>query len=373
MWVSNLSATGFRNLQILNQDISPGINIIYGMNAQGKTSFLEAVYFCAFGRSLRAGSDKELVNFDSDNAHVCVEINRDGYASTLDAYIQRNGKKGLSVNKVPIKHMKELFGRLLVVMFSPEDLRLVKAGPYERRRFMDMEICQLSPVYYSDLREYHRTLKQRNALLKILQKNNKDSDSLEIWDQQLVNYGKRIIKARHRFVEKINAIAREIHMKITRNAESLKLTYAPNITDAEKYLQNLEKSRERDIRQAVTSVGIHKDDIDFEINNISARYFGSQGQQRTAALSVKLAEIEIIKQKETPVLLLDDVLSELDGSRQKFLLEQIKDIQTLITCTGVEDILKNMGKHNIIELVEGKAEAVFACCSSVASCEHEAK
>jgi len=361
MWVSSLSASGFRNLEISNWELSPGVNIIHGMNAQGKTSALEAVYFCAFGRSLRAGSDKELIEFKQQSAHVRVEIDRDGYNSTLDAHIERNGTKstkGLSINRVPIKHMKDLFGRLLVVMFSPEDLKLVKSGPYERRRFMDMEICQLSPVYYSHLKEYHRALKQRNALLKILQKDKTQSfqESISIWDEQLANCGQRIMKLRSAFVKKIDEIAREIHLNITQGTEMLKLTYTPSISDIEKYLDNLVKVHARDMGQATTTLGIHKDDISFTINNISARYFGSQGQQRTAALSIKLAEIEIIKQstKETPVLLLDDVLSELDGNRQNFLLRQIGDLQTLITCTGLEDILLTMKDHKIIKMVDGK-------------------
>jgi len=359
MWVSNVSANGFRNLDITGQELSPGVNILHGMNAQGKTSFLEAVYFCAFGRSLRAASDKELVQFDKTIAHVRVDIFRAGYTSTLDAHIEREGtksKKGLSVNRVPIRHMKELFGRLLVVMFSPEDLRLIKAGPYERRRFMDMEICQLSPVYYGDLREYHRALKQRNALLKILQKDAPGQDSLSVWDQQLANYGKRIMKLRSNFIRKINEIAQEIHFNITQGAETLELTYAPSITGD--YLETLTKSHRRDMAQATTTAGVHKDDVNFSINGISARFFGSQGQQRTAALSVKLAEIEIIKQsaKETPVLLLDDVLSELDGSRQHFLLKQITNLQTLVTCTGLEDILLTMHDYKIFKMENGQIE-----------------
>jgi len=358
MWVSNLSATGFRNLDIISQDLSPGVNIIHGMNAQGKTSMLEAVYFCAFGRSLRSSSDKELICFGQQAAHVRIDIHRDGYTHAIDAYIERSGAKctkGLSVNHVPIKHMKDVFGRLLVVMFSPEDLRLIKAGPYERRRFMDMEICQLSPVYYSDLKEYHRVLRQRNALLKILAKDKTQQDSIVAWDEQLANYGRRIMKQRSDFVEKVNEIAKEIHLNITQGTEILELAYAPSVANAEAYLQTLTKQHKRDMMQATTTVGIHKDDINFCINGISARYFGSQGQQRTAALSVKLAEIELIKQstKETPVLLLDDVLSELDSNRQHFLLKQINNLQTLVTCTGLEDVLLTMKDHKILEMENG--------------------
>lgn len=361
MWLSSISATGFRNLDITCQDLSHGVNIIHGMNAQGKTSTLEAVYFCAFGRSLRASTDKELIHFHKPGAHVGLDMVRNGYTSSLNAYIERNGqksKKSLGVNGVPIKHMRDLFGRLLVVMFSPEDLRIIKAGPYERRRFMDMEICQISPIYYSDLKEYHRALKQRNALLKTLQRNPKsldNLDSLEVWDIQLAKFGASIMARRSKFVKNVNAIAQQIHHHITQGTETLEVAYAPSVPSPDHYLESLAKSQKRDLVQATTTLGVHKDDINFMVNGISARYFGSQGQQRTAALSIKLAEIELIKQstKETPVLLLDDVLSELDGSRQHFLLKHIQDLQTLVTCTGLEDILLTMQDHRIFKMENG--------------------
>ncbi|MCL2216146.1 MAG: DNA replication/repair protein RecF [Defluviitaleaceae bacterium] len=352
MHIKTLSATGYRNLNVSKQELLPGINILYGNNAQGKTNFLEAMYFCAFGRSLRARADAELINWDENSAHIRLELERSGIPYTLDAFLENRGKKtvkSISMDKVPIRHMKDLFGRLLLVMFSPEDLRLIKAGPSERRRFMDMEICQLSPVYYSDLREYHRALKQRNALLKT--KPNKAS--LEIWDEQLVKYGRRVIKTRQAFVNRITAIASGIHKKITQGAEELQLFYKPGIS-ASAFAETLAKSHERDIYRGTTCEGIHTDDIDFTINGISARHFGSQGQQRTAALSSKLAEISIIEQStgETPILLLDDVLSELDGFRQKFLLSEIEGLQTIITCTGIEDVLKN-NTANILHVNKG--------------------
>ncbi|MCL2225443.1 MAG: DNA replication/repair protein RecF [Defluviitaleaceae bacterium] len=342
MHIKKISIAGFRNLDVSECELSSGVNIIFGDNAQGKTNFLEAVYFCAFGRSLRARADGELVGWGRDSASIRLETERAGMSSVLDARLSLAGKKavkGIMSDFIPVKHMKDLFGRLLVVMFSPEDLRLIKAGPSERRRFMDMEICQLSPVYYSDLKEYFRALKQRNALLKILQKDRGSAmrESLSVWDEQLINYGLRIIKTRHSFVEKVNKIAAEIHKNITQGAEELRLEYKAGIA-AENYAAVMEKSHEKDIARGTTSDGIHTDDIEFTINEISARHFGSQGQQRTAALSAKLAEIEIIKQStgETPILLLDDVLSELDKHRQKFLLAQISNLQTIVTCTGVE-------------------------------------
>ena len=360
MWVKKISAEGFRNLSLIKEDLSNGVNILYGDNAQGKTNILEAIYFCAIGRSPRADNNRELVKFGSEEAHVQVEVEGESYPFTIDAHIYVNGNKStktLSIDRMAVKNTRELFGRLMIVLFSPEDLRLIKAGPSERRRFMDIEICQLSPVYYSDLRDYHRALKQRNQLLKTLKRDRKLVDSLYIWDEQLIKSGLRIMHTRSAFIKKISTIAEEIHAHITTGKEKLALTYQPNIQTSDDYHELMKKSHERDIQSGTTSVGIHKDDILFIINDIPARNFGSQGQQRTAALSAKLAEIELMRQsaKATPILLLDDVLSELDGNRQRYLLTQILDLQTIITCTGLEDVLtKNILNANIMQVRAGK-------------------
>ena len=366
MRVRDLKAESFRNLRIGWQSLSPGINILYGDNAQGKTNFLEAIYFCALGRSTRADNLKELIGFGQKEAHVQAELVKDNISSLIDAHIQMQGKKcvkSLSIDKVPVKNTRELFGRLLVVLFSPEDLRLIKSGPAERRRFMDIEICQLSPVYYSDLKEYHRALKQRNHLLKILRKDKNQrsfSVTLSVWDDQLANYGKRIIRTRTTFVKRISELAGVIHAGITHGAEALAMEYRPNIENPDDYIDIMKKSHDRDLALGCTSAGVHKDDIHFTINNISARSFGSQGQQRTAALSAKLAEIEIMRQSTstTPVLLLDDVLSELDGHRQTFLLQRITAMQTVLTCTGLEDVLKkNPGDYRIMKVENGQIKS----------------
>jgi len=360
MWVKSISVEGFRNLSFSNEHLSKGVNILHGDNAQGKTNILEAIYFCAVGRSPRAESNREVIGFEKDEAHVKLEAEREDYNFTIDAHIQISGSKTiktLSVDRLVIKNTRELFGRLMVVLFSPEDLRLIKSGPAERRRFMDMEICQLSPVYYSSLRDYHRALRQRNQLLKQLKRDRKQIDSLPIWDEQLIKNGLKIMRTRAAFVSKISQAAGETHARITLGKEKLALSYTPNIQNPDGYHELMIKSLERDIVTGTTSVGIHKDDILFTINNIPARSFGSQGQQRTAALSAKLAEIEIMKasKETTPILLLDDVLSELDGSRQKFLLTQINDLQTILTCTGLEDVLtKNITDANIMHVKAGK-------------------
>jgi len=360
MWVSNITANGFRNLSLSNVSFSKGVNILYGDNAQGKTNILETVFFCAIGRSPRADNNRELVQFGSNEAHVQVEVMGD-YSYTIDAHVKVSGNKSIktiSIDRQIVKNTRELFGRLMVVLFSPEDLKLIKAGPSERRRFMDMEICQLSPVYYSDLRDYYRALKQRNQLLKSLRKDRNQADSLYIWDEQLKISGCRIMQTRDVFVKKINMIAQEIHGRITGGKEELVLVYQPNITNPADYRNLMQKSHEKDILTGTTSMGIHKDDILFTINGVPARNFGSQGQQRTAALSAKLAEIEIMRTKSTPVLLLDDVLSELDGNRQKFLLTQIGDLQTILTCTGLEDVLaKGVSDAKVMNVTNGKVYA----------------
>lgn len=356
MHVSSLTLDAFRNLQPAQTTLSEGINIIHGHNAQGKTNFLEAIYYCATGRSPRAVNDRELIRFGADTAHARAELERSGSSRTIDAYIRLCGPrtlKNLSVDHVPLKKVNDLFGILLVVLFSPEDLRLIKAGPAERRAFMDMEICQLSPVYCHDLRAYHHALKQRNALLKTIQKEHgtpdasKTNDLLSVWDEQLCGYGRRVSAARATFITQADALAGEVHTRVTGGTETLRMTYQPHIPDPDMYADVLKRDRTRDLLTGNTASGAHKDDILFSIDGKDARVFGSQGQQRTAALSAKLAQIEIVRANTgtTPVLLLDDVLSELDGRRQSFLLSQIGALQTVITCTGVEDILNKRSLH----------------------------
>jgi DNA replication and repair protein RecF len=354
MWVRLLTADSFRNLRLPIAELSPGINVLCGDNAQGKTNFLEAVYFCALGRPLRADHCRELIPLGTQeavSAKAKAVFHRDGENKagvTVSTHISlQSGKyvKSITLDRVPIKNTRELFGKFPVVSFSPEDLRLVKAGPAERRRFMDIEICQLSPVYYQDLREYYRAMRQRNHLLKILQKDRKQLDSLGAWDGQLVKHGLRVMRTRASFIAKISDLAREIHAHITRGAETLALTYKPGIpsakpNDPQEYAAALDKHQARDIALGSTGMGVHRDDVHFAVRGVSARSFGSQGQQRTAALSVKLAEIELMRQRTgtLPILLLDDVFSELDAHRQRFLLDKVKGLQVLLTCTGIEDV-----------------------------------
>lgn len=341
MYIKSLSLQYFRNYSSLNIDLSPKLNILYGDNAQGKTNILEAIYMCAMGRSQKTQKDKEIIKINEKEAHIQVHVVKDNSENKIDVHLKVEAKKGIAINGIAIKKLNELFGNIYVVIFSPEDLQLIKSGPSERRKFIDMEICQLNSIYYYNLQQYHKVLKQRNNLLKNLQKNSSLKDTIFVWDSQLVLYGKKIINERLKFINKINLISSKIHSNITGGNEIMNIKYIPNIS-CDEFQNKLNKYFDRDIILGNTSVGPHKDDLQFFINNNDVKIYGSQGQQRTTALSVKLAEIKLIKEETSynPVLLLDDVLSELDESRQIYLLENINAIQTILTCTGIEDSIK---------------------------------
>ncbi len=353
MYIESITASNFRNLLNLDVKLNKGVNIFYGNNAQGKTNILESIYVCGTGRSHRTRIDSRLVNFNEQECHVrlfCVKGKR---RDRIDLHVKKDEKKGIAVNGIAIKKSGELFGTLLTVIFSPEDLGLVKEGPSERRRFMDMELCQMSNVYYHDLQQYYKVLKQRNSLLKEIQKNPKLKETIFVWDSQLEKYGKRLISARRNFISKLSDISALKHEKITRGSEILKIEYKPDCIE-ENFSKKLSSGIDRDILYGNTGQGPHKDDIIFTVNGCDVKLFGSQGQQRTTALSTRLAEIDIIEGEtgEKPVVLLDDVFSELDESRQKFLIESIADTQIIITCTGIEDIVRNYIKNAGIYYVE---------------------
>lgn len=336
MQLKRVILTNFRNIAYADVELGEGINIIYGNNAQGKTNFLESVYFSSVGRSHRAGRDRELVFLGEKSAFAKVFVASDHGVDKIATEIDKDGKK-MYVNGLPIKRLGELFGHLLCVIFSPEDLSLIKAGPQLRRRFLDMELCQLYPSYYHNLRMYYKVMKQRNNLLREIYSNPKLVETLEIWDEQLVAYGKPIINARRDFITHLSEIANKNQEEITGGVEKLSIIYKNN-TNQDSFMDRLIKVRNHDIQRKHTSVGIHKDDMGFNINNKDGRLYASQGQQRTAALSIKLAQIDMIKkeQGQTPVLLLDDILSELDAYRQEFLMKKINGLQSIITLTGGE-------------------------------------
>lgn len=342
MKIKSLRLKDYRNYNLLKLDFDAAANIFYGDNAQGKTNILEAVYLSGITKSHRRAKDRDLIRFGKEEAHIETVVEKKGIEYQLDMHLKKNSPKGIAVNKIPIRKASELFGIVNLVFFSPEDLNIIKNGPSERRRFVDMELSQLDRVYLSDLYNYNRVVNQRNHLLKGGRDSGNIVDTLDIWDLQLIQYGNKIIERRKEFIKQVNEIISSVHKKLTGSKEDIQLIYEPsngNLT----LEQTLIKNRERDMRIKSTSVGPHRDDICFMSGDLDIRRFGSQGQQRTAALSLKLSEIELVKQaiKDTPVLLLDDVLSELDKHRQNYLLDSINDIQTLITCTGVEDFVNH--------------------------------
>ena len=342
MKIESIKLENFRNYESLFLSFHEGTNLFYGDNAQGKTNILESVYLCGTTKSHRDSRDREIIKLDQEESHIRMILSKHEISYQIDMHLKRNKAKGIAINGIPIRRASELIGLGNFIFFSPEDLNIIKNGPSERRRFLDMELCQLNRIYVHNLTNYNRILMQRNRLLKDISFHPEYEDMLDIWDRQMVEYGCQVIRSRDEFVKQLNEIIYEIHKKLSGDREDLKLSYEKNVSEQE-FDRQLRKSRERDVKLKVSHTGPHRDDLVFNIKNIDLRKYGSQGQQRTTALSLKLAEIELVKEKskDTPVLLLDDVLSELDGNRQRYLLESINDVQTLITCTGVEDFVKN--------------------------------
>lgn len=342
MIIESIELKNYRNYDTLHIQFSPGTNILYGNNAQGKTNLLEAVYVCCASKSHRGSKDKELIRFHEEESHIKLNICRENVPYRIDMHLKKNKAKGIAINGIPIRRASELFGIVNVVFFSPEDLNLIKNGPSERRKFIDLELCQLNKMYVHSLVSYNRILMQRNRLLKDMVFKPEYEETLDIWDVQLVKYGREIIQCRESFITQLNELIGKIHRKLSGDKENIRIIYDP-CSSFSNLEQDIGKSRLSDKKQKNTLVGPHRDDIGFYIDDIDIRKFGSQGQQRTAALSLKLAEIELVKKmvKDYPILLLDDVLSELDGERQNHLLSAISKIQTMITCTGLEDFVSN--------------------------------
>ncbi len=345
MIIKSLELADFRNYDNLKIDFDRGTNILYGDNAQGKTNILEAIYVSATTKSHKGSKDKEIIGFGKEEAHIRTILEKDNAEYRVDMHLRKNRSKGIAIDGQKIKRASDLIGKLNVVFFSPEDLSIIKNGPSERRRFMDMELCQLDHIYLNSLSKYNKLVIERNKVLKDLYDHPENSVLLDVQDKQLCEYGSVIIKARDKFIKELNEIISPIHQKLTGGKELLSVYYEPNVEldDIEK---RLSAARKKDIYTKQTTVGPHKDDFSFIIGapeGIDLRKYGSQGQQRTASLSLKLSEIEIVKRskKENPVLLLDDVLSELDSNRQNYLLNTIGDIQTIITCTGLDEFVNN--------------------------------
>lgn len=363
MIIKSIELADYRNYDSLALEFDKGTNILYGDNAQGKTNILESIFVAATTKSHKGSKDKEIIRFEKEEAHIRAFIEKENIETRVDMHLRKSGSKGIAVDGQRLKKAVDLLGICNVVFFSPEDLGIIKNGPSERRRFVDMELCQLDNFYVYNLSNYNKIVNQRNKLLKDMYMNPDLKETLNIWDMQLVSFGSKIIERRKLFTEQLNEIIYEIHKKLSGGKEEIKIVYEPDVEIAD-FENKLKNSQDRDIKSKMTTVGPHRDDFSFYIGDIDIRKFGSQGQQRTAALSLKLSEIELVKKitKDTPVLLLDDVLSELDSNRQNYLLNSIGNIQTIITCTGLEEFVNNRFEINKVFKV---SEGTVTCMSNV--------
>lgn len=348
MRVKSLSLKSFRNYETQSVEFCDDTNVIYGNNAQGKTNLLEAVYLFSHGRSHRAKTDSELIRFGDDFARLKIEFADKDREYRAVMQLLPNGRKTVKINNVPITKLSMLMRYLNVVMFSPEDLEIVKGAPQVRRRFLDEAISQLYPVYLKTLISYHKNLAQKNNLLKKLRIAGRTEDPmLSVWNEQIAEDGSTIMQHRQDFIENLTKFAGEIHHNIS--GENLKLVYTPSIEcdiiNKEAFLSKLEGVMAREIENGSSLYGIQRDDLRLFIDEKEVRTYASQGQQRTVVLSLKMAQMENINavRGEYPVLLLDDIMSELDISRRKFLTEKIKGKQVILTCTDIDTAEKTMG------------------------------
>ena len=348
MWISRVKIKNFRNYEEQEIELKPNVNVFYGENAQGKTNIIEAIFLCSMGKSFRAKQDKEMIKIDSQNAVVEIEFQKKDREGKIK--IQLGNKKVVYVNGIKIKKLSELLGNLNVVIFNPDDINILKGGPQNRRRFLDIMISQLKPNYMHTLSLYSKTIEQRNKYIRQIKEEEKSESMLDIWDEELSNYAIVISKYRKEFMEKIKNKIKKIHSEITDNKEDIEIEYVTECDDKEKYLSLLKQRRKLDIIKGYTTKGIHRDDFVIYINKKQLNIYGSQGQHRTAMLSLKLSEVNIIEEEidEKPILLLDDFMSELDQKRRNHFLEKINDTQVIITCTDKIDIEnKNILIYNV--------------------------
>lgn len=343
MYIKSIELRNFRNYdnQIIN--FGSNINVLIGKNAQGKTNILEGIFICAIGKSPRTAKDKDLIKWRSNFAKVTLELVRSKTQRKIEVFIFEDQNKTIKINSLAIKKMGELMGNLNAIYFSPDELKLVKESPDQRRKFMDIDLCQFDKNYFYNLNKYNQILVQRNKLLKTSLNKNALSETISIWNDQLATVGAKIILDRMALVEKLKVYCNNAQKYLTEGKETLDLEYVGLTASDENTIKKMlmieyEKTLDKDMQLGYTTVGPHRDDLKITVNGIDVRHFGSQGQQRTAALSLKLGEVDVFKDRigEYPVLLLDDVLSELDGARQQKLLEKVRNIQTIITCTDFD-------------------------------------
>lgn len=340
MLIKQLQLTNFRNYESCVFRPEPGINLIVGENAQGKTNLLEAVFLCCFGRSHRTSREKDMIAYDAPFSLIQLTSERTQTQHELSIRLTREDGRKIKSDGLPLNRIGELMGLLNCVLFAPEHLSIVKDGPAERRRFLDMELSQTYPAYFFLLQQYNRALRQRNMLLKSLREQPELRATLPVWNQQLANLGFKIMGYREAFCARLSKLASDNHRDISGGRESLCVQYQPHCKadDEASLLKVIEEGTAEDIRRCTSLRGPHRDEMALTLNDREIRSFGSQGQQRTAALAIKLSELDLIYAEtgEWPILMLDDVMSELDDRRQKYLLERILPVQTLVTTTSFD-------------------------------------
>ena len=348
MWISEVKIKNFRNYDEQEIKLQKNINVFYGENAQGKTNIIEAIFLCSMGKSFRAKQDKEMIKINKENSIVEIEykkIDRDAKIK-----IELNKRKSVYLNGIKIKKLSELLGNLHVVMFNPDDINVLKGGPQNRRKFLDIMISQLKPNYMHNLSLYVKTIEQRNNYLRQIKEEKKSENMLDIWDEELAKYAVIISNYRQEYMEKIKEKIKQIHTEITDNKENIEIEYLTECENKENYINLLKQRRKLDIIKGHTTKGIHRDDFMIYINGKKLNIYASQGQHSTAMLSLKLSELNIVEDEigEKPILLLDDFMSELDKKRRTHFLEKIKDTQVIITCTDKIDIEnKNILIYNV--------------------------
>lgn len=340
MKINSLELNNFRNYTYTKTEFKDGLNFIVGSNAQGKTNMLEGIYLLSVGKSPKNSKDKQIIRFNQNKAKVGVNFSTVAGNKTIEIYLDKSEKKSIKINNLNILKLTELVGTLSVVYFSPDELKLIKEVPEDRRNFLDVSISQFDKTYLYNLMKYNRILKMRNQILKSLDSNNSKVEQLKLFTPQLIDTAEKIIEKRLIFIENLKNIAKNIHKTITLE-ENLDISYSYSLKENLSIKQDLEKqfenSIEKEIELGYTTIGPHRDDIIFKINDLDTKHYASQGQQRTVALVVKLSLMEVIKQEigEYPILLLDDVLSELDAGRQDRLLNMTTKYQTFISCTAI--------------------------------------
>jgi len=357
MNIKSLKLKNFRNYEKLDLTFEKGLNVFVGKNAQGKTNILEAIYFSALGKSFRLCKDKEIIQWNKESGKTEINFKNRFRNKKIEVFFQKNQKKSIKIDKISIKKIVSLLGELTIVFFSPDELKLIKDSPEERRRFMNINISQTDKKYFYNLSRYEKILQNRNKLLKTTKEFGSLSDTIDIWDKALCEVAEKISVARKSFVDGILPYAKKAHEYISNGSENFDMKYKsmPEINSSykENMLKQLQKNLEKDYRLGFTSIGPHRDDIDLFINGVEVKNYGSQGQQRTVALALKLAELESLKERtgEYPILLLDDVFSELDENRREKLLKFTSRTQTFITCTEFNYKMKDV---EIFQVVDGK-------------------